>query len=76
MLARFESTDQLRLAQELIAAQTYLRARGLEIDLVFLIEEPAGTKKHSGSELLELVRADGGSIGLTSLAAFSCSKRP
>ena len=41
VLARFEGTDQLRLAQELIAAQTYLRAKGLEIDLVFL-ERGAG----------------------------------
>ena len=35
VLARFQNTDQLRLAQELIAAQTYLRTKGLEIDLVF-----------------------------------------
>ena len=61
VLARFEGTDQLRLAQELIAAQTYLRAKGLEIDLVFLSEEPGGYEDELRKQLLSLVRADGGS---------------
>ena len=38
----FKTPTQLRLAQELIAAQTYLRAKGLDFDLVFLSEEPGG----------------------------------
>ena len=53
VLARFENTDQLRLAQELIAAQTYLRAKGLEFDLVFLSEEPGGYEEELRKQLLE-----------------------
>ena len=60
MLGQFQNTDQLRLAQELIAAQSYLRARGLEIDLVFLSEEPGGYEEALRQRLLELARADGG----------------
>jgi cyclic beta-1,2-glucan synthetase len=60
ILARFQNTDQLRLGQELIAAQAYLRARGLEIDLVFLSEEPGGYDEQARQQLLELVKAEAG----------------
>ena len=60
ILAQFEGTDQLRLAHELIAAQTYLRARGLEIDLVYLSEDPGGYEDELRKQLLDVVRSDGG----------------
>ena len=53
-------TDQLPLARELMAAQAYLRATGLEIDLVLLSEEPGGYDEELRRQLLEPVRADGG----------------
>ncbi len=55
-----KTTDQLRLAQELLAAQTYLRAKGLEFDLVFMSEEPGGYEEELRKQLLGLVRAEGG----------------
>ena len=61
VLARFEGLDQLRLAHELVAAQTYLRAKGLEIDLVFSSEDPGGYDDELREQLLSVVRADGGS---------------
>ena len=60
MLAQFQNTDQVQLAQALIAAQAYLRTRGLEVDLVFISEQAGGKEDALQKRLLELAQADGG----------------
>jgi cyclic beta-1,2-glucan synthetase len=60
VMARFENTDQLRVAQELVAAQAYLRTKGLEFDLILQSEEPGGYEEELRKQLVGLVRARGG----------------
>jgi cyclic beta-1,2-glucan synthetase len=60
VLARFDDSDELRLAHELLGAQSYLRTKGLEFDLVLLSEEPGGYDDALRTALLGVVRSDGG----------------
>ncbi len=59
-LASFDGTNSLRLADELVAAQTYLATKGLQFDVVLLIDEPGGYEDELSKQLVSLVRADGG----------------
>ena len=61
VLVRFGSTDEIHLARELIAAQTYLRTKGLLLDLVLLNDQPSGHEEELSRQLMSIVRADGGS---------------
>ena len=60
VLARIAGTDQLPLARQLLAAHAYLRAPGLEFDLVLLDEEPGSYLDELNRQLLSRVRAAGG----------------
>ncbi len=59
VLARIAGGDQLALVRQLIAAHAYLRARGLEFDLVLLDEEPGNYLDELNRQILDNVRAGG-----------------
>jgi cyclic beta-1,2-glucan synthetase len=61
VVARFGATDEIHLARELLAAQTYLHGKGLELDLVLLNDLPAGHEEELSRQLMSVVRTDGGS---------------
>jgi cyclic beta-1,2-glucan synthetase len=59
VLVRIAARDELPLARELLAAQTYLRHKGLESDLVLLVDEPANDETELFGRLADLIRAAG-----------------
>jgi cyclic beta-1,2-glucan synthetase len=59
MLVRIAAREQLPLTQELLTAQTHLRQKGLETDLVVLVEPPASAGAELSQRLADLVRAGG-----------------
>jgi cyclic beta-1,2-glucan synthetase len=59
VLVRIAARDELPLARELLDAQTYLRLKGLETDLVLLVEEPASDEGELFQRLPDVIRAAG-----------------
>ena len=59
VLVRIAARDELPLTRELLAAQAYLRQKGLETDLVLLVEEPASDEGELSRRLPDLIRAAG-----------------
>ncbi len=59
VLVRIAARDELPLARELLAAQACLRLKGLETDLVLLVEEPASDEGELSRRLSDLIRAAG-----------------
>src|SRR5262249_23119633 len=59
ILARIAAREELPLARELLAAQSFLRLKGLETDVVFLLEEPPGEAGEQSRRLMDLIRAAG-----------------
>jgi cyclic beta-1,2-glucan synthetase len=57
ILAQIEAADDLPLARQLLAAQEFLRLKGLDCDLVLLDEEPVSYREERNQQLQELVRA-------------------
>ena len=59
VLVRIAAREQLPLAQELLAAQSYIRQKGLESDLVLLLEAPASNEAELSRRLADVIRAGG-----------------
>src|SRR5262249_12516388 len=59
VLVRIAAVDELPLARQLLEAHQYLRAHGLEFDLVVLDEETGSYLDELHHQLLEVVRAAG-----------------
>src|SRR5262249_8273201 len=56
LLVEVTAADQVPLVRQLLAAHTYWRLKGLEVDLVVLSEEPAGYFEEQYQQLQEAVR--------------------
>ena len=56
VLARIAESEELPLARHLLDAHAFLRQKGLDFDLVFLDEEPAGYLDALYKELMDLLR--------------------
>ena len=56
VLARITDSKEIKLVQELLAAHTYLRQRGITFDLVFINEYPGGYLQILQEEIESLIR--------------------
>jgi cyclic beta-1,2-glucan synthetase len=59
ILVMIAARDELPLAREILAAQAFLRQRGLETDVVLLVREPANDDSELTRRLLDLIRTAG-----------------
>ena len=62
VLAQIGGMGEIALAREALAAHSYLRSRGLEIDLVLLDEEPGGYREDLNEALRDLARTWAGDL--------------
>ena len=56
LLAFIADFDEVALASQLLTAHTYLRLKGLDVDLVFLVGPPSGDAAELRQAVIDLVR--------------------